>query len=259
MVTHNEDSMTYLNGNQPKAPLPEKSTLLLLHPGGVMHSVWLPFMRQWSDEYRIIAPDLYLLKADPFTIKALAQAVIDVVMQHEQIQTVTIIGSSLGANVALQIAVQQPDWVKSLVLDSAQAGGEPVPPVVEKVIAGLHRVGHLIPNALFARLMMSQFNAYKSQDWAAVYHEIRLLGVRGFVKAVQATFAHNVRADLIQIRVPVLLTNGERDPVLADSTRLLYNLPHAEQFIISEAGHSACLSQHSAFLDKVNAFLRAHR
>lgn len=246
--------MTGLNGYK-REPLP-KQTLLLLHPGGVMHSVWLPYMRAWAAGYQIVAPDLYALNVESFSTKLLAEALIKDL--NGQADPVIIIGSSLGANVALELAIQQPSLVKCLVLDSPQAGGEPVPPIARKLVAGFNRIAPLIPNSLFVRLLMRQFNAYTPEDREAIRRELYSLGVRGFLKAIQATFDHNVRAHLIQIQVPVLLTNGATDMALPESKKLLHNLPQAEQFVIEKAGHSAFLSQHSAFIEKVNAFLSAH-
>jgi pimeloyl-ACP methyl ester carboxylesterase len=227
----------------------ERKTLVLLHPGGVMHSVWLPFIRHWSTDYQIVAPDLYHLDGDQFSTKHLAQTVVALV-KSKDIESATFIGSSLGANVALQIAIDSPSTVRSLVADSAQTGGEL--PIAAKLITGVR----FMPTSLYVGLIMSQFKAYSDEDRQAIRSEIRQLGASGFVKAIQAT--HDIRNELGRIGVPLLLTNGDKDPVLPQSKKLLSEIPQAEQFIIKNSGHSAFLSQHTIFIDKVTDFLKVN-
>lgn len=233
-------------------------TLLLLHPGGVLHSVWLPFIREWSSHYRIIAPDFDAFDQIPFSTERLARAVIEL-MEQKHVTSTAIIGSSLGANVALQIVLLNPSMVTCLVADSAQAGGEHLPFVVEKLIALLSLAARVVPGSLYVRLIKSQFTTYSPNDWEAIRREMSRVGMYGFFKSIQATFSHDVQNRLGQIHVPVLLTNGIKDPVLPGSKKLLKGLPQAEHDIIDEAGHSAFLSQPDAFLQKAAEFIQANR
>jgi pimeloyl-ACP methyl ester carboxylesterase len=234
---------------------PSTQALVLLHPGGVGPGVWLPFARQWSTDYHVIAPDLNGLGDAPFSTRRLSQAVLDL-LQRKQITSATVIGSSLGANVALQLAAQAPSAVKCFVADSAQAGGEPVPAPARTLISVVNRLAGVMPTGLYANLLMAQFKAYSDADRVTIRREINTLGTSAFFKAIQATFDHDVRAELTQMRMPVLLTNGRNDPVLPQSQKLKSQLPQAEHFILDQAGHSAFLSQHLPFLQKVTEFIK---
>src|SRR5215510_5084803 len=90
--------------------------IVLLHPGGALHSVWNPFIREWSSQYRILALDLYA-QGKVIPVQEWAEKV-TTILRAEINGPACLIGSSIGANIALHITINSPALVSKLVLDS---------------------------------------------------------------------------------------------------------------------------------------------
>jgi pimeloyl-ACP methyl ester carboxylesterase len=101
----------------------DKPTLLLLHFSGGTSRMWDGVIPLLKDEYRIIAPDLRGHgKSDrPITGYHIDQFAHDLylLLQELGIRTCHVIGSSMGAEIGLSLAVSHPDLVLSLVCEGA--------------------------------------------------------------------------------------------------------------------------------------------
>ncbi|HEY1017022.1 MAG TPA: alpha/beta hydrolase, partial [Herpetosiphonaceae bacterium] len=106
-----------------------RPVLVLLHPGGMRGGAWAPFGRCWGADFRILVPDLEPGRSA--SVRSYADAVGEL-LERRAAGPAHVVGASLGANVALQLAAAAPGLVASLVLDSAQAGGPP-----SRALAGL--------------------------------------------------------------------------------------------------------------------------
>jgi pimeloyl-ACP methyl ester carboxylesterase len=99
------------------------STLLLLHGGGVAGWMWDPLRAHLTGGRRLIVPDLpgHGRSADePYvsheeTVSALAR------LLEDERQPATVLGFSLGAQLAVLLAAQRPDLVDRVAVVSAQA------------------------------------------------------------------------------------------------------------------------------------------
>jgi len=96
-----------------------KEALLLIHGLGSSGADWQEQVNFFSRDFRVITVDLRGHgKSDhiaPFTIPTLAADIISLV-QYLKIAPLHIVGLSLGAMVAFQIAVDQPNLLKSLTI-----------------------------------------------------------------------------------------------------------------------------------------------
>lgn len=235
---------------------PDRPAMMLLHAGGTLHSVWQPFIRKWSSQFYIFAPDLLpdLTAAKPLQALALE---IGAWLDKNRIDQMDVIGASLGANVALHLAIENPQHIKGLVLDSGQPGSAtpPMPLIVlTKILRGVFAV---MPQALITRGLMSQFKGYSSEDRRLIQDEMIELGKYGFVESIEAHLSHDVSDKLNRITTPTLILEGSKDTLTKQGIgeALQKGIPQARRETIADAGHVTFLSQPELFRQHVEAFL----
>ncbi|PRB19179.1 alpha/beta fold hydrolase [Microbacterium sp. MYb62] len=97
--------------------------LLLLHGGGVAGWMWEPMRAHLDQGRRLVIPDLpgHGLSADePYVSHAATTAALALALEEEG-RPATVVGFSLGAQLAVQLAAQRPDLVDQVIVVSAQA------------------------------------------------------------------------------------------------------------------------------------------
>ncbi|HUU77571.1 MAG TPA: alpha/beta hydrolase [candidate division Zixibacteria bacterium] len=99
----------------------DKETLVLLHYGGASLGVWNGIIQFFEKEFHLVAPDLRChgfseMNVNDCHIDNMAEDIVGL-MEKLGIEKAKIIGSSLGADVAISIAANFPKKVVCLVLD----------------------------------------------------------------------------------------------------------------------------------------------
>ena len=178
-------------------------------------------------------------------------------------EPVTLIGTSLGGRIALELAVESPDRVAALVLVGAGLDGhewsEDVRAFGEEEDAALER-GDL-DAAVEANLKLWLPNDVDP-------------GVRGLVADMQRTaferqVGHEVRsvsldppasARLEDIAAPTLVVTGDEDvrDIHEIADKLAASIPNAERVTIAGSGHLPSLERPDEFDRVVLAFLAKH-
>ncbi|MDD7940089.1 alpha/beta fold hydrolase [Actinomycetospora lutea] len=98
--------------------------VLLLHGGALDHRLWEPQIAALARTHRVVAPDLRGHGTSP-TPTAPFRHVDDVaaLVRGLDLGPVTVAGISLGASVAVDLALEAPDLVAGLVVSGAGASG----------------------------------------------------------------------------------------------------------------------------------------
>lgn len=97
--------------------------LLLLHGGGVAGWMWEPMRAHLDQERRILVPDLpgHGRSADEtYTSHDDVLPALEKLLEHEG-RPATVVGFSLGAQLAVLLAARRPDLVADVIVVSAQA------------------------------------------------------------------------------------------------------------------------------------------
>lgn len=97
--------------------------LLLLHGGGVAGWMWAPMRGHLDADHRILVPDLpgHGLSGDEtYTAHDDVAPMLERLLKDEG-HPATVVGFSLGAQLAVLLAARRPDLVESVVVVSAQA------------------------------------------------------------------------------------------------------------------------------------------
>ena len=180
------------------------------------------------------------------------------------------LGYSMGARLALGVAVRHPQCVSSLVLLGARAG------IADE---GEREARRRADAMLAARIESEGVEAFVD-EWMAqpLFDSQARLGaaflaeqrrqrlvnqaaelaasLRGSGPGAQPSFFD----DLAGVRVPVLLVAGALDSPFVDTAHdLARRLPRAEVCVIPDAGHAAHVEQPEAFAGAVHEFLRRVR
>jgi len=247
--------------------------LLLLHgfTGGAGSMAGVA--RAFEDDFETIAPDLpghgRSAAQPPALVTGFDDTVARLVATLEAAghRRAHWLGYSMGARLALAVAVRHPVRVASLVLLAGRAGIEdPLERAArreaDEALAGrIESIGieafvdEWLAQPLFATLarlgpavLAAERQARLGNDAHGLAASLRALGPGAQPPLFDA---------LADLRVPVLLVAGALDArFVAIARELARRLPNAELSVIAEAGHAAHLEQPAAFRRVVVDFLR---
>lgn len=172
-----------------------------------------------------------------------------------------IIGASLGAAAAIELALGQPDRVKSLTLITPFVE---VSPRLVSIAQGWSRVSaEATPETLASSLLPWFF----SSSFLAV-PSVRDRTLRGLAQTVARVPAQTLvrmavgmerwsgtrTEDLARISVPTLVVAAGEDLLTQDAVRLAEAIPGAKRMVVEGAGHAVALES----ADAVNAAIAEH-
>jgi 2-succinyl-6-hydroxy-2,4-cyclohexadiene-1-carboxylate synthase len=244
--------------------------LVLLHGYTGSGSDMSALARAFEREFETIAPDL------PGHGRSLAAAAHDfdtclddlaATLEASGHPRAHWLGYSMGARLALAVALRHPERVATLVLLAGRAGIEDAAERAarraadEALAARIESIGvgafveEWLAQPLFATLsrrgpalVAGQRRARLGNDARGLAMSLRMLG-----PAAQPPLF----ADLSRLDVPVLLLAGELDTrFVAIARDLAGRLPRAEVAIVPDAGHAAHVEQPEHFQCLVSGFLR---
>lgn len=240
--------------------------IVLIHGWGMHGGVWADVRDRLMQDYRVHVIDLpgmgFSPPATPYTLGYLAE-----MLAGELPASATVFGWSLGGQVALRLALDYPQQVARLVLVGA------TPRFVSEA-----DWPHGVAPEIF-----KEFAAQVAAD----YHETmtRFLGLQAFggessrslmrdlrerffarpvpkptvlQEALGILLHTDLRAELPQLELPVLLIHGNRDTLapFEASQWMAGQLPDARLEIIAGASHAPFLSHPQKFMTAVHAFMK---
>jgi 2-hydroxymuconate-semialdehyde hydrolase len=177
---------------------------------------------------------------------------------------VDVVGNSMGGALALAIAVNAPELVRSLILMGSAGCQMTVSP-------GLARVWGYTPSPEAMRELIDVF-AFDSSFVTPEMIDLRYRAssAPGVHERYAASFGPPFQAHademalsdeiLAGIEVPTLLFHGSNDvviPLEATSLRLVNLLPNAQLVVFSRCGHWTQIERAADFVDHVSRFLRS--
>jgi len=147
-----------------------------------------------------------------------------------------IVGNSMGGQLAIHLAALRPDLVLSLTLVSSTG----LPFHLRR-----HVRNTLTLTGLASMALMVRRDLFRNSPFA-------------IVRGLRRLMRDDVRPLLRQLRVPMLLLWGDRDPLvpLVYANEVFAEVPHAELVVIPRAGHMPMWENAPAFNDALVAFLR---
>ncbi|ADD42512.1 alpha/beta fold hydrolase [Stackebrandtia nassauensis] len=231
-----------------------KSTLVLLHAMGSSHAMWDAQVAELAGEYDILTPDLpgHGLNKTRFTMDTAAEQVLSVIRTNTS-GRVHVIGASLGASVALHVALAAPARVAGLLLSGAMVD------VPRWTIRTQRLVTRLAPVQGLAVASARAVNPARPGDRDALITDIIRAGKRTQLDALRALVKDDVRRRLGRITVPSLVCCGDRDRVNLPSMEVLAaEIPHATKRLIPDADHLWNLQRPEDCTKLIREFVTEH-
>jgi pimeloyl-ACP methyl ester carboxylesterase len=205
--------------------------------------------------------------AAPLTVGEMADDAIQLI-KALGLETVDVLGFSLGGFVAQDIALKAPDLVRRLILTgTGPAGGsgiDKVGPVSwPLILKGLLT----LRDPKFYLFFTSTANGRRSASQYLQRLRARPTNrdqgptPRAFLRQLKAITAWGKQPsqDLGRLRTPTLVVNGDTDIMVpsVNSFELAKRIPNAELVIYQDAGHGGIFQHHVDFVVRAQAFLDA--
>jgi pimeloyl-[acyl-carrier protein] methyl ester esterase len=245
--------------------------LAFIHGWGMSSAVWQPLVKKLSKHFTLHLIDLPGMGLSqviaPYHLHALAEKVSEMLPNN-----IDIVGWSLGGQVAMRIALDQPEVVRNLVLVGS------TPCFVNKTGLSTQKHWHLGVDVAtfknFAQSMQTDYHKTMMQ-----FLTLQCMGSRdagSTVRFLKRRFAErpapsqhvlqealtvlletDLRNEISLLNKPVLLIHGDKDtlaPVQA-ANWMMQNLPDALLRVIAGASHAPFLSHQDQFTEALVQFL----
>lgn len=236
--------------------------LVLMHANPFDRRMFLYQVAHFSTFMKVINIDLraygYSDKpAAPVTMTDLCEDVVAVCRQEGANQAV-FAGVSVGGVMGLQLGLDHPELFKALILVgcSSMPGDRyqsRIDGYVQQGVPKFH-IQHLTD------LVSKEFPQTKLGKYLLSMHtemdaKLSAPAIAAIFNALQN---RDLTARLPELKMPVLIMNGEFDNSLKRSKEMSTRITGAEHRTIAGAGHACCLEDPATFDDHVMEFLRKH-
>jgi len=240
--------------------------VLLLHGIGGSHTVWNDVIPGLAKEYLVLAPDLRghgRSAAPPGSELTFAEMMGDVtrLLDEKGVRSAHLVGLSGGALLALRIALDRPERVRSLVLVSGSAYTDAhTRAVADRWSETYAREG---PDRFALRLLKDLYYP----DWTeanldfadALREQVKHQDFTPAVRWAKAMGGFDERGRIASVPQPTLIVQAMDDQVVdASHGRILrQSIPGSQIRILTETGHMVPVERPKELLETLLPFLRS--
>jgi pimeloyl-ACP methyl ester carboxylesterase len=238
--------------------------VVLLHGLGSSSADW-PEQRAFLEHcYRVVAIDLpghgaSPLPTGPLTIESMADAVAAVLARVGV--PAHVVGLSLGACVALRLALARPASVRSLVLVNAFARVSATGPGdLARLAVRMFLLGTAPMDRAAAHVARRLFPWPEQRAlYASAVASLAATSRRAYFAALAALARFDARGQVAAIRRPTLIVAGDRDTSVSLTAKvaLAAAIPGARLLVVPASGHATPHDQPAAFNRALLDFLAA--
>ena len=245
--------------------------VLFIHAGVADSRMWGPQVRSFTPEHRVSAPDLpgfgrAPLESDVVDYRACVRSALD----EAGMERAALVGTSLGARIAVELALESPERVSSLVLVGPGLDGHDWSQEVRRFgaeeEAALERAD--LDGAVEANLRLWLAGPSRSLD--AIDPAVRELVTDMQRNALRLQQDRELRfapldppasGRLAEVQAPTLVLTGDEDvgDIHQIADKLAAEIPRAERATIADAAHLPNLERPEEFDRIVLGFLRRAR
>jgi len=240
--------------------------LVLSHSLACSVRMWDPQIEALKDSYRILAYDTRGHGASEapkgaYTLEMLADD-LKALLDHVGAKNPHYCGLSMGGMIGQTFALKYPGVFRSLMLADTSSGfpAQVWPLWQERIrIAEEKGMAPLVQPTL-ERWFTEAFRQSHPQPVAGIAKLIASTPVAGYVGCCHAIPKINLTARLKEIKAPVLVICGDKDPGTppAMSEAIRDNAPGSKLVMIPDAAHLSNLEQPAAFTRAMQDFIAAH-
>ena len=221
--------------------------VVLVHGFGISSSYFVPLAERLASTVAVYAPDLpghgkSDTPPEPLDIAGLAGALRHW-LRETGLDRVTVIGHSMGCQVAVELAARDTGLVDRLVL---------IGPTLDREARSLRRtLPRFVAGALRERPSRGLFSL-----GLLIVKDYARMGPR-LLDELRAMFAHAIEASLPRVTAPVLFMRGEGDRVVPQRwvEELAALAPASTVVVVPGAAHAVHYSHPDAVAREIEAFL----
>lgn len=244
----------------------EGSPLLLIHGWSLDSRMWASVVPKLAEYFQVITIDRRGFgQSDGVPSKSKDLEDIDALLNHLNIDTVSLIGMSQGGRVALNYCLTRPQKVCAMVLQGSQMDGyspegskaEQIPLEDFKTLVEVGQLDELRASWLKHPLMAVPENSSElKQSLRTMLKDYQAKDLQLDIAELR-TVEINAAARLQEIQCPVIVIDGETeiDPIKQVSEKLLAGLSSVQKITIRGGGHLISMIQPQAFSKVVIDFL----
>jgi 3-oxoadipate enol-lactonase len=224
--------------------------LLLIQGMSGTHVSWgEPFRLALEESFDVVAFDnrgigLSAAISEPFTIAEMAEDTV-ALLDELEIESAHVVGISMGGMIAQELALAQPQRLRSLTLGCTYCGGEGSQLMpqenAEKLMARMASGNR--DKAIRASYEINLSPAFRAdEDAYAAFHEMatQVPAARKVIELqLQAILAHDTSGRLGEVATLTLIVHGTLDGVLpvANGRQIAALMPAARLEILEDVGH----------------------
>ncbi len=231
--------------------------LLFLHGNTASSNMFLNIINQYAKKYKVVLIDFLghgkSDRLEEFPVDLWyeeAKQVIEFLTQKEY-HDVFLIGSSGGALVAINIALERPDLVRKVIADS-----------FEGTIAIDAFTANIVNDRAFSKQNDGArmfYQAMQGDDWEGVVDN-DTVAIAEHAKKIKNFFHKPIST----LQADVLLTGSKEDEFLSavdaefyqkTYSRMIKEIGHGDFYLFEHGGHPAILSNQTEFAKKALSFL----
>ena len=227
---------------------------------GTKYSMWQPQIDALKDDFFIICYDTRGHGASsasqgPYTINQLGQDVINL-LDHLNVKKANFCGISMGGLTGQWLAIHKPEYFNHVIVcnTAAKIGQEQAWNDRAKLV----REQGLQPIAATAasRWFTESFIQSQAQIVQSLSNDLAASSAEGYASCCEALAKADLREELKNITVPVLVIAGQQDPVttVADGQYMVDRIPHSQLFEIN-ASHISNIECPTDFTQALVSFL----
>jgi abhydrolase domain-containing protein 6 len=240
------------------------SPLILVNGLAEQSESWFANRRQLSRHFDVKVPEILVYDGDSLhrhidaggevTVDYLADRLATYLDEFVQRPPYHLVGSSLGGQICLTLAVKHPELISKLVLiaPSGLYGDENLPVMdgvrrsdYDSLVKSVfHRRSHSATESLVGAIEQK----FQSRKWK-----------KGILKTLRGTVGHSVADLLDQVPHPTLVIWGSDDRVISDvagSIRAAERLLKGRQVVIPKCGHAPQIEKSRLVNTLITRFLR---
>ncbi len=232
-----------------------RPTILLLHGAGLGGWMWQPVAALLRDRFDVLTPDLAGhpdSDAPHFTTNADAADRLAATLTTP----VTVVGFSIGGQVAMELASRHPALVERLVVISSLSS----PSVSPAVMSTMMRVTAPLARRRWFAKAQAKASFIPEELFEHYWRGSQHVSTASLAAIGRENFAYRAPANWGDSRIPTLLIAGGREPrAVADGMRLLeQGRPGTAFELIGDAGHSVPLDRPAWLAERLSRFVAEH-
>jgi pimeloyl-ACP methyl ester carboxylesterase len=240
-----------------------KKTILLLHGLGSNGDAFQPQIQPLARAgYRVITPDMRGFGKSGYPEKLSIQSIAEdtaALIKNQTSSPVDLLGISMGGTVALQLALDSPKLVNTLVLVNTFGRLRPSKPGVWFYLILRLILVHTIGIQTQAKTVSQRIFPHPDQAELRklLEEQIHMSNPKAYRASMRAMGRFDVIGQLSQIKQPTLVISGEEDTtVLVVNQQILADaIPRARRIAIANGGHAVSIDQADAFNAVLLGFL----